>query len=122
MVLTQVSIIVIVNGTIYKVGHLSEGNVKRFIDERRFMPRVKTAISLDAGLLVKVTQLANDLHISRSKFFTLAVQDYLKKLENQSLLAHLNEAYEDFPGEEEKGILKSMGIKQNKMMEQEPWK
>ena len=85
------------------------------------MPGVKTAISLDAGLLVKVTQLANDLHISRSRVFTLAVQDYLKKLENQSLLAQLNEAYEDFPSEEEKGILKSMGIKQNKMMEQEPW-
>ena len=85
------------------------------------MPGVKTAISLDEELLIKVNRLSNDLHVSRSKVFTLAVQDYLKKQENQSLLAQLNEAYEDFPGEEERGISKSMQIKHSKMVEQEPW-
>ena len=85
------------------------------------MPGVKTAISLDEELLIKVSRLADDLHVSRSKVFTLAVQDYLKKQENQSLLAQLNEAYEDFPIEEERGISKSMQIKRNKMVEQEPW-
>jgi len=85
------------------------------------MPGVKTAISLDEELLIKVNRLSNDLHVSRSKVFTLAVQDYLKKQENQSLLAQLNEAYEDFPGEEEREISKSMQIKHNKMVEQEPW-
>jgi metal-responsive CopG/Arc/MetJ family transcriptional regulator len=85
------------------------------------MPGVKTAISLDEELLIKVNRLSNDLHVSRSKVFTLAVQDYLKKQENQSLLAQLNEAYEDFPSEEERGISKSMQIKRNKMVEQEPW-
>ena len=85
------------------------------------MPGVKTAISLDEGLLIKVNRLATDLHISRSRVFTLAVQDYLKKQENQSLLAQLNEAYEDFPSEEERGISKSMQIKRNKMIEQESW-
>jgi metal-responsive CopG/Arc/MetJ family transcriptional regulator len=85
------------------------------------MPGVKTAISLDQGLLIKVNRLANDLHISRSKVFTLAVQDYLKKQENQSLLAQLNEAYEDFPSEEEREISKSMRLKHNKIIEQESW-
>ena len=85
------------------------------------MPGVKTAISLDEGLLIKVNRLANDLHISRSKVFTLAVQDYLKKQENQSLLAQLNEAYEDFPSEEEREIFQSMRIKHNKIIEQESW-
>ena len=85
------------------------------------MPGVKTAISLDEELLMKVNRLSNDLHVSRSKVFTLAVQDYLKKQENQSLLAQLNEAYEDFPGEEERGISKSMRIKQSKIIEQESW-
>jgi hypothetical protein len=51
----------------------------------------------------------------------MAVQDYLIKQENQSLLAQWNEAYEDFPGEEEKVISKSMQIKHNKMIEQESW-
>jgi len=85
------------------------------------MPGVKTAISLDEELLIKVSRLADDLHVSRSKVFTLAVQDYLKKQENQSFLAQLNEAYEDFPSEEERGISKSMHIKQNNIIEQESW-
>ncbi len=59
------------------------------------MPGVKTAISLNEELFSKVNQLADDLHISRSKVFTLAVQDYVKKQENQALLARLNEAYKD---------------------------
>lgn len=85
------------------------------------MPGVKTAISLDEELLIKVNRLSSDLHVSRSKVFTLAVQDYLKKQENQSLLAQLNEAYDDFPGEEEREISKAMQNKHNKMIEQESW-
>ena len=85
------------------------------------MPGVKTAISLDEELLIKVSRLADDLHVSRSKVFTLAVQDYLKKQENQSFLAQLNEAYEDFPSEEERGISKCMRIKHNNIIEQESW-
>jgi len=85
------------------------------------MPGVKTAISLDEELLIKVSRLADDLHVSRSKVFTMAVQDYLKKQENQSFLAQLNEAYEDFPSEEERGISKSMRIKHNNIIEQESW-
>lgn len=85
------------------------------------MPGVKTAISLNEELLIKVSRLADDLHVSRSKVFTLAVQDYLKKQENKSLLAQLNEAYEDFPSEEERGISKFMHIKHNNIIEQESW-
>ena len=85
------------------------------------MSGVKTAISLDEELLIKVNRLANNLHVSRSKVFTLAVREYLKKRENQSLLVQLNEAYEDFPSEEERGISKSMRIKHNNIIEQESW-
>ncbi len=85
------------------------------------MPGVKTAISLDEGLLIKVNRLSNDLHVSRSKVFTLAVQDYLKKQENQSLLAQLNEAYEDFPLEKERETSEAMRIKHKKIIEQESW-
>jgi metal-responsive CopG/Arc/MetJ family transcriptional regulator len=81
------------------------------------MQAVKTAISLDEGLLTKVNRLASDLHISRSKVFALAVQDFLKIRENQSLLEQLNKAYEDFPDKEEKAISKAMRTKQGKIVE-----
>jgi predicted transcriptional regulator len=85
------------------------------------MPGVKTAISLNEELFLKVNQLADDLHISRSKVFTMAVQDYVKKQENQALLARLNEAYEDSPDEEERKISKSMRRKQKRLIERESW-
>lgn len=85
------------------------------------MPGVKTAISLNEELFLKVNQLAGELHISRSKVFTLAVQDYVKKQENQALLARLNEAYGDSPSEEERKISKSMGRKQKRLIERESW-
>lgn len=85
------------------------------------MPGVKTAISLDERLFDKVNKLANELHVSRSRLFTLAVKDYLKKQENQTLLAQLNDAYADHPDEEERKISSSMKSKHGKIMEQEPW-
>ena len=85
------------------------------------MPGVKTAISLDEKLFDKVNKLANELHVSRSRLFTLAVKDYLQKQENQTLLAQLNDAYADHPDEEERKLSSSMKSKHGKIMEQEPW-
>ena len=61
------------------------------------MGSVKTAISLDEGLFQEVNRLAGELHVSRSRLFVLAVQEYLKKQENRALLARLNEVYGDDP-------------------------
>ncbi len=85
------------------------------------MPGVKTAISLDENLFKKVNKMAHDLHVSRSRFFTLAALDFIKKQENMSLLSQLNEAYADQPRKEENKVLKSMRKSHKKMSEQEQW-
>jgi len=85
------------------------------------MPGVKTAISLEENLFNQVKQLANDLHVSRSKLFTLAVKDYLKKQESKKILAQLNAVYCDPPSKEEDVISKAMHKKQHKIVEQESW-
>jgi metal-responsive CopG/Arc/MetJ family transcriptional regulator len=85
------------------------------------MPGVKTAISLDENLFEKVNEIANELHISRSKVFTLAMLDFLKKQENKKLFAQINKAYEDQPTEEESKIMKSMRKSQIKISEKERW-
>jgi len=85
------------------------------------MSGVKTAISLEENLFNQVNQLANDMHVSRSKLFTLAVKDFLKKQENNKLLAQLNAAYSDSPSEEETSISKAMYRKQRHIVEQESW-
>jgi metal-responsive CopG/Arc/MetJ family transcriptional regulator len=85
------------------------------------MSGVKTAISLDEELFEKVNKLANELHVSRSRLFTIAVKDYLKKQENQTLLAQLNDAYSDQPDEEEIKISASMKSKRRKNIGKERW-
>ncbi len=84
------------------------------------MPGVKTAISLDEKLFNRVNKLAKKMHVSRSRLFTLAVDEYLRKQENEYLLAQLNKAYADTDDEEIK-ISKSMKSKQSKILESEPW-
>ncbi|MFZ5995039.1 MAG: ribbon-helix-helix protein, CopG family [Thermodesulfobacteriota bacterium] len=85
------------------------------------MSGVKTAISLDEELFNKVNKLAHKLHVSRSRLFTIAVRDYLKKEENRTLLAQLNDAYSDHPDEEERKISTSMKAKHRKIVGQELW-
>ena len=85
------------------------------------MSGVKTAISLDAELFDRVNKLAGQLRISRSRLFTVAVLDYLKKLENQSLLAQLNSAYSGGFDPEELAVSKSMKSKHRKNLGQELW-
>jgi len=62
---------------------------------------IKTAISLNETLFEKVEALAKELAISRSRLFSLAVEEYIKKHENQHLLRELNAAYADQPDLEE---------------------
>jgi len=76
------------------------------------MPGIKTAISLEKNLFNQVNQLANDMHVSRSELFTLAVKDYLKKQESKKILAQLNAAYGDSSNKEEDLISKPMLRKQ----------
>ncbi len=85
------------------------------------MPGVKTAISLDENLFNKVNEIAHELHVSRSRVFTLAVIDYLEKQENISLLAQINEAYDDHPTKEEENILNSMRKSHKEMSKKEQW-
>ena len=83
------------------------------------MPSIKTAISLDKELLDRIDELSKKMRISRSRLFTLAMNDYLRKQENQALLARLNKAYEDEPSEEEAMLRQSMKDKQAQVIERE---
>ena len=85
------------------------------------MSSVKIAISLDEKLLSRIDELSKEMQISRSRLFNLAMNDYLKKQENQALLARLNKAYEDEPSEEEAKIRQSMKDKQAQVVDRESW-
>ena len=85
------------------------------------MSGVKTAISLEKELFDQVNKLSEEMHVSRSRLFTLAVEDYLRRYESKKLLDEINSAYSDIPSEEEGRITHAMKQKQRKNLENEPW-
>lgn len=61
------------------------------------MASVKTAISLDQSLFERADALAQELHLSRSRLFVLALEDFMRRHQNRQLLAKLNEVHEGEP-------------------------
>jgi len=82
---------------------------------------VKTAISMQEELFKEVNKLAGELHVSRSRLFVMAVQDFIKKKESHNLLSKINNAFSDHPDSEEIKIQSNMRKKQTKKLEREPW-
>jgi len=82
---------------------------------------VKTAISIQKELFQEVNKLAEELHVSRSKLFVLAVRDFIKKNENKKIISQINKAYSDYPDSVEKSLHNAMRQKQAGNLEREPW-
>ena len=54
---------------------------------------MKTAISIDDGLLKEVDEAAQKMGLSRSRLFALAVGDFLRRRQREEMLLRLNEVY-----------------------------
>lgn len=72
------------------------------------MSNVKTAISIDKALFQEIESMAQELEISRSRFFMLAAQEFIQRKKNRRLLEAINAAYEDSPDEEEIEVMRRM--------------
>jgi metal-responsive CopG/Arc/MetJ family transcriptional regulator len=68
---------------------------------------MKTAISLDGQLLKEADQTARALGLSRSRLFSLALEDYLRHRRQQQTLDQLNQAYSDHSDRTEAPNLKA---------------
>ena len=86
------------------------------------MANVKTAISLQETLFNQAEALAQDLNVSRSRLFSLAIKEFIQRYENQKLLEAINAAYdESAPEPEEQQLLEHMRSEQRRLVEEEPW-
>jgi predicted transcriptional regulator len=67
--------------------------------ERRYesVVHVKTAISLDESLFREAEDWAEKLGVSRSQLFARAVEEYVRRHENEELVRRLDEAHADGP-------------------------
>lgn len=72
---------------------------------------VKTAISIDDGLLREADQTARLMGLSRSRLFAVAVEDFLERQRRERMLLQLNEVYANGAEPAEKRLLKGIKAK-----------
>ncbi len=85
------------------------------------MANMKTAISIQESLFEQAEALARAMSISRSRLFTLALEEFIQRHHNQQLLEQINAAYEDEPDAEEEAALRAMRRKHRKVVGREAW-
>lgn len=68
---------------------------------------VKTGISIPKALFDRAEELAQKMNVTRSKLFSLALEDYVRRQRNAELLAQINAAYSDGLDDAEKEFLKA---------------
>jgi metal-responsive CopG/Arc/MetJ family transcriptional regulator len=54
---------------------------------------IKTAISIQKSLFEQAESLAQELNVSRSELFGMAIETFVRHHQNQILLQEINEAY-----------------------------
>ena len=85
------------------------------------MATVKTAISMPEGLFKELEAAAEEMQLSRSKVFALAVKEFLRERENRRMLEQLNRVYGVEPDEEERNLAKAMKTRLRRLMAREEW-
>ncbi len=85
------------------------------------MTSIKTAVSLPDTLFAQVELVAQELQLSRSGLFTVAIEDFLRRYENRKLLEAFNAAYAEEHDEEERDALQQMNKRRQQVVAEESW-
>ena len=56
------------------------------------MANIKTAISLQESLFEQVERIAQEMEVSRSRLFALAMEDFIRDYQDRKLLEAINQA------------------------------
>jgi metal-responsive CopG/Arc/MetJ family transcriptional regulator len=80
---------------------------------------IKTAISIQKILFDQAEALAQQLNISRSRLFGIAIENFIKNYQSQALLDEINQAYDNQPDLIEQERLTKMRKQYRKLVEGE---
>lgn len=81
------------------------------------MGTIKTAISLEKSLFEQIETLAREMKVPRSRVFALALEDFIRRRQNQRLLDEINAAYDDIPDKSEEVLRRAMRRQHRRMVE-----
>ena len=65
------------------------------------MSSVKTAISVEGSLFEQAEEVAKELHVTRSRLFAMAMEEFLRRRKRQDIIDQLNAVYGAAPTEED---------------------
>ena len=82
---------------------------------------IKTAISIQQPLFEAVKSISAEMNISRSRLFSIAVEEFIKKSQQKKMLSEINEAFSDPPDQEEGQLQKKMKKRQQEIVGHDPW-
>jgi len=84
------------------------------------MPNMKIAVSIEKPLFERAEKLAEQMRVSRSRLYALALEMFIQKRESQQILEQLNRVCgENPPTDEEKQLLEAMQHQQRYLAEGE---
>ena len=83
------------------------------------MAKTKTAISLKESLFEQADAIAQEMNISRSQLFSIAVEEFIERHRNQKMLEALNEVYKGGPDAAEQQLLREAKGKYRQLLEDE---
>jgi metal-responsive CopG/Arc/MetJ family transcriptional regulator len=83
------------------------------------MTTIKTDIDLQDTLYEEVSALVDEMQISQSELFAIAIEDYLRRYRNHKLLKSINEAYKDGLDASEEAMLEVLRRHQRDLDETE---
>ena len=80
---------------------------------------IKTAISIQKSLFEQAESLAQELNVSRSELFGLAIETFVKHHQNQLLLQEINKAYSEEQDSSDKARISKMRKHHRKVVRNE---
>lgn len=83
------------------------------------MTTIKTDILIPDSLYQEASDLANEMQVSSTELFAIAIEDYLRRYRNHKLLQSINEAYADGLDSSESAMLEGMRRHQQQLVEGE---
>ena len=79
---------------------------------------MKTAISVEDTLMARADKAAGEAGVSRSKLFSIAMEDYLKKRRGEQITEQLNRSYANDDQAEERKIVAGMKEKMRAVLDE----
>ena len=85
------------------------------------MAAVKTAISIERNLFEQAEQMAKATHVSRSRLYGQAINNYVAAWQDRRLIEQINAAYADGPDPEDIAFLRAASAHMADLLEDDPW-